>query len=166
MESRQNSVSFTEIDYTNSTANNNMESDVTLVRAQGRRSLAGVTYWPPIDAQPGHYKFPPPTGSPESRIVRSTGSDFKNRSANAVLEVLLEEPRVNVRSRLRKSSRIGNESLDQRLDLGGSPTIRQNAQRIRLRSAKLIKLFESIAQADGIHFNMPGPSSVVCRLWP
>jgi hypothetical protein len=143
---------------------NSTESSVTLERLQGRRSLAGIIYRPPIDAQPGHYKNPPSPGPPEPRIIRSVGSDFKKKSTNVVLEVLLEEPRVSIRSRVRKSSRVAYDSFGQLVNLRDSPIIRQNPKRIRIQSSNLFKVFGSIPEAAGNSFNMPGTTSVVCSL--
>ena len=152
-----------EIDSMDSLTKINKESGVTLERAQGRRSLAGIVYRPPIDAATGHYKYPPPPGPPDARILRSIGSDFRKKSTNVVLEVLLEEPRVNIRNRVRKSSRVAYDSTGQLVGLD-SPSLRQHPKRIRLRSPNLFKFFGSIPASAGNSFNMPGATSVVRRL--
>ncbi|KAG8526824.1 uncharacterized protein KY384_008253 [Bacidia gigantensis] len=154
-------MAVVEISSTESTTKTDESSSVTVERAQGRKSLAGIIYRPPIDAQPGHYKNSPPSGPLESRIIRSVGSDFKKKSTNAVLEVLLDEPRVSIRSRLRKSSQIACNSSDQDDGMRDSQIIRQSAKRIRIRSPKLFKFFASIPASVGNSFNMPGTTSVV-----
>ncbi|OIW31234.1 hypothetical protein CONLIGDRAFT_679961 [Coniochaeta ligniaria NRRL 30616] len=155
------SVAVVEMNSTESRTKVDNESGETVVRAQGRRSLAGIIYRPPIDAQPGHYKLPPPPGPPEPRIVRSVGADFKKKLTNAVLEVLLEEPRVSVRSRIRKTSQGGCDYLSQRTELTDSLVVRQNPKRIRIQSPRLFEFFGSIPASVGNSFNMPGTTSVV-----
>lgn len=163
MDSRQNRTTVVEMDYTVSSVKSNGES--TLERTQGRRSLAGVVYGPPIGSAPGHYKNPPLPGSPEPRITRSVGSDFQKKSTNSVLEVLLEEPRISVRSRVRKSSLAVNGSLDgngHSKSTPNSPVIHQNPKRIRIRSPKLLAALETAAQTSGHSFITSGTSSIVC----
>ena len=139
-------------------------STLSLERAQGRRSLAGIVYRPPIDAQPGHYKRPSPPGPLEARIVRSSGSDFKNsdfkkQSVNAVVEVLFGAPRISVRSRMRKSSLVACDSPSQHVNSRGLP------KRIRIRSPKLFDFFRAIPESVGPGLDMPGSTAVVCSLY-
>ncbi|KAH6842428.1 hypothetical protein B0I37DRAFT_197161 [Chaetomium sp. MPI-CAGE-AT-0009] len=161
------SMAAVEINSTESSSKTeNNESGETLVKAQGRRSLAGIIYRPPIDAQPGHYKFPPHPSPPEPRIVRFVGAGFKKKVTNAILEVLLEEPRVSIRDRARKSSQVGSDSLmsqqqQQHTSLADSLIVRQNPKRIRIQSPRLLEFFGSIPASVGNSFNMPGTTSVV-----
>ena len=138
----------------------NTESSKTLETTKTRRSLAGIVYGPPIDALPGHYKKPPLGDAPEPQITRSVGSDFKKNSTNSVLEVLLEEPRVSIRGRLRKTSTIPNNCSNTAVKRD-SPIIHQNPHRVRIRSSKLLKVLESVAEIAGYSFITSGTSSIV-----
>ena len=162
MDSNTSSMTVVEVNTAESVTKTGLDRPVSLERLQGRRSLAGVIYRPPIDAQPGHYKIPLPPGPPELRIVRSLGSDFKKRSTNPILEVLLEEPRVSINSRLRKSSLVESDYFGQNVNLTGPPIVIQKAKRIRIRSFEIFKIFESMGDAVGVRFNMPRTLSHVC----
>ena len=140
------------------------EYNVQYERMQERRSLAGVVYGPPPTAQPGHYKLPAPKGSIEPRIIRTRGSDFTKRSSNAVIEVLLEEPRVSIRGRQRKASTVCDGSIKHTIALE-TPVIRQRPKRIRIQSPKLLTTLELIAQSVGQSFLSSGPSSCVRKAY-
>jgi len=155
----QDRMSLVEMEYTDSSIESNRETGVTLERSQGRRSLAGVIYAPPAGSPPGHYRHPQPAEPPEPRITRSVASDFKKKSTNSVLEVLLEEPSVRIGSRLRKSSLAGNNAPD--AHTRGPVVIRQNPKRIRIRSAKLLRALSSVADTAGHTFITSGTSSIV-----
>lgn len=139
----------------------NNEYDVQVERIQDRRSIGGVVYGPPPSAQPGHYKLPAPNGPPEERVARLTGADFMKRSANAVVEVLLEEPRVSIRTRQRKASSIGEAKGQDGAKFETPPIVRQNPKRIRIRSPKLLRTLELIAQSIGQSFLTGGTASLV-----
>jgi len=167
MNSNQDSITVIEMNCKESTVESSKEFGVTtLERTKGRRSMAGIVYGPPLGAPPGHYKQPLPVGSPEPRITCLIGSDFKKKSANSVLEVLLEEPRVSIRSRLRKSSVAGYSPLGRSIHSRASPIIRQNPKRIRVSSSKLLKVLGSIAEDTGHSFITIGTSSIVCFCTP
>ncbi|RDL36239.1 Uncharacterized protein BP5553_06851 [Venustampulla echinocandica] len=163
MDAIQGSLAVLEMepmDYTEYSVVSNGERGGIAERTQTRRSLAGVVYGPPSGAPPGHYKRQPLAGSPEPRIARSVGSDFKNKTTNSVLEVLLEEPRVSIRGRVRKTSLAGCDAVDRHGRSNSFPIIRQNPTRIRIHSQKLLKVLESIAQTAGRSFVTSGTSAI------
>lgn len=145
----------------------NTVSTLTMERASGRRSLAGIVYCPPIGAPPGHYKRAPPPGVLEPRIVRSNASDFKlsafkKQSVNAAIELLFEAPRANIRSRTRMGSRVDCDSSGQHTDSGELPLPTTIPERMRIRSPKLLEFFQYIPESVGPGLDMPCPTSVVC----
>lgn len=140
----------------------NSELNVHYERTQDRRSLGGIVYGPPIGAPPGHYKRPAPLGPPKPEITRVGSSGFKKGSSNSVIELLLEEPRVSIRTRYRKNSSVSNG----RGPLSPSrsfPIVRQNPKSIRIRSAKLLKRLEGVSEGQGYSFLTSGTVSLVFR---
>lgn len=137
-------------------------------RQSQRRSMAGVVYGPPVDAPRGHYQIPPLDGPPALRITRSlAGSDFKRKSTNSVLEILLEQPRVSLRGSRLRGSQVTHPpgSLAQSSTCSdssrGIPIIRQIPKRIRLRSSKLLGVLEKLAEQNGGSFLTGGSQSIV-----
>ncbi|KAL9625358.1 MAG: hypothetical protein Q9160_000421, partial [Pyrenula sp. 1 TL-2023] len=134
-----------------------------------RRSMAGIVYGPPTGAPPGHYKLPPMMDPPISRITRLVGSsDFRKRSTNSVLEVLLEEPRLLLRGGRTRKSSVALNSLGSysQGDIGAEftknvPVLRQNPKRIRIRSSKLLKVLEKLAEANNRSFITTDSPSIV-----
>lgn len=129
-------------------------------RTQARRSLAGTVYGPPLGAPPGHYRRPGPNGPPDLSIVRMRGSNFKKGLVNAVIEVLLEEPQIDLRGRETKQVASSN-ALTAVPVITEVPIIRHNVKRVRLRSPKLLKLLENIAESVGRSFLTSGTPSLV-----
>lgn len=151
--SEQKAVEFRE-----STSEHKEESSFRYERTQDRRSLAGTVYGPPIGAPPGHYKRPVPPGTPKLEIAHIGSSGFKKGSFNSVIEVLLDEPRISIPARYRKSSVL---YADSRSPPRKMPIVRQNPRRVRIRSPKLLKALEGIAEQAGHSFLTSGTVSLV-----
>ena len=153
------------IEYHESISESRKEVSMHHERTQDRRSLAGTVYGPPIGAPPGHYKRPAPSGIPRPQITHVGSSAFKKGGINSVIEVLLEEPRISINSRSRKRSSVqaglGRTSPSRALTI---PTVRQNPKRIRIRSSKLLKTLEHLAESVGFSFLTSGTTSLVSPL--
>ncbi|CAN9363871.1 unnamed protein product [Alternaria alternata] len=150
------------VEYRESISERRKEFSVQHERTQDRRSLAGTVYGPPIGAPPGHYKRPAPCGIPRPQITHIGSSAFKKGAINSVIEVLLEEPRVSIKTRYRKRSSVQNDANRTSPSRAMSiPIVRQNPKRIRIRSAKLLKTLEHIAESVGFSFLTSGTTSLV-----
>jgi hypothetical protein len=96
-------------------------------------------------------------------------STFKKGSVNSVIEVLLEEPRFTSHGRRRLgelASPIGNgrntpvkNSLNRMATVVDS--IQQKPKRIRIRSPRLLKALERIAERVQLSFLTSGTASLV-----
>lgn len=86
-----------------------------------------------------------------TRTTRMGSVEFKQRSTFSAIEVLLEEPRVTMRSWLKKGPSSNANSNDPSKD-AVQPVLTQIPTKIRIRSPTLLMLLEDIVKMSGHAF--------------
>jgi hypothetical protein len=115
-------------------------------------------FQPVYPIPPQHMHMPPPVPAPpmpppfEARVVHMGSSEFKQKLTYSAIEVLLEEPRVTMRSRQKSRS---NPDLTLQSIMSSSqiqPITKPNPMKIRIRSSILLSLLEEVAKMSGHSF--------------
>jgi hypothetical protein len=118
---------------------------------------------PSMPPPPMHYMPPPPpppvpgTAMPPpspvlTRTTRMGSMEFKQKSTFSAIEVLLEEPRVTMRSRSKGQASSGQVFSNPDTD-AVQPVLTQIPTKIRIRSPVLLIVLEEIARTSGHAFS-------------